>query len=586
MKSTRISNTLRLIASIKPYHLQMTLTVVSAFLKHMATISAAALVSYAAALAMEGELGERAPEIFGLVIVLVVLRALMYYGEMFFGHNVAYQILRDFRIRLYDKLEEISPAYLVRRHSGQIGATLMGDVELLEWFLAHTFGSFIMAFLVTAVLLVCLWQIHPVIALLMLLFGALVFATPFLFRKEADEQGRVVRRDLAEVSTLSIEAIQGLRELLTLNDQARFREKYRKAMGKLYGSQILYGKRQGRETMLMQILVGLFTVILMLTAADLVQQGVLDFSLYPIALVLSALLFAPLIDVCGFARNLGNVFAAADRIQTIFEEVPEVPDEGETILQRKEHTVCFDKVSFSYGPDLPEVLHEVSFTISPGETVALAGPSGAGKSTCASLLLRYWDPEKGSVSVDGTDLRKVSLSSLRDQAAAVLQDVYLFNISIRENIRLGDPAAADEEVVRSAEQAFADGFIRSLPEGYETIVGERGKLLSGGQRQRIAIARALLKDPPILILDEAVSNLDTENERYIRRALREQSGDRTTLVIAHRLSTIMAADKVVLLNGGEVAGIGSHEQLLAENPFYRSLLRAQQDKEDPDLITD
>ena len=184
-KSPRVRNTMRLIASIKPYHLQMTLTVISAFLKHLATIGAAALVSYAVALAMEGNLAGRQGAFLWGILLLVLLRSLMYYGEMFFGHNVAYQILRDFRVQVYDKLEEFSPAYLVRRHSGQIGATLMGDIELLEWFLAHTFGSFIMAFLVTAVLLGLLWMIHPLLSLLMLLFGLAVFSTPYALSRQS-----------------------------------------------------------------------------------------------------------------------------------------------------------------------------------------------------------------------------------------------------------------------------------------------------------------------------------------------------------------------------------------------------------------
>ena len=578
-QSTRTGSTIRLINSLRPYHGQMILTVISAFLKHIAVITAAALTSYSVALAMTGSFREHAKPIVIVVVLLVILRAVMYYSEMLFGHNVAYKVIRDFRIRVYDKLEELSPAYLVRHHSGQIGATLMGDIELLEWFLAHTFGSFITAFLVTIVILIMLSLIHPVLALMMLMFSIAVMLTPFIFRKDADVQGAAIRRDLAELNALSVEGVQGLREIITMNNKQRYLDKYRAAMQNLYSSQITYGKRQGRESMLMYMLIGSFSVALMLITASLVNKGVLEFSVYPVVLTLSALLFAPLIEVCAYSRNLGNVFAAADRIQGVFDEKPEVEDLGELSIEKSQgHAICFENVSFSYAEGLPEVLHNISFEIKPGQTVALAGHSGAGKTTCANLLLRYWEPLSGHVFIDDKELSSLSLSSFRSCTAAVLQDVYLFNMSIMDNIRLGAPDASDEEVYDAARRAYIDEFIKGLPDGYNTVVGERGSRFSGGQRQRIAIARALLKDPPILILDEAVSNLDAESELYIQKALREHSDGRTTLVIAHRLSTLSAADKIVLLDHGRVVGEGSHDELLAGNSYYRDLLKTQQDE--------
>jgi ABC-type multidrug transport system fused ATPase/permease subunit len=403
--------------------------------------------------------------------------------------------------------------------------------------------------------------------------------TPFIFRKDADVQGAAIRRDLAELNALSVEGVQGLREIITMTNKQRYLDKYRAAMQNLYSSQITYGKRQGRESMLMYMLIGSFSVALMLITASLVNKGVLEFSVYPVVLTLSALLFAPLIEVCAYSRNLGNVFAAADRIQGVFDEKPEVEDLGELSIEKSQgHAICFENVSFSYAEGLPEVLHNISFEIKPGQTVALAGHSGAGKTTCANLLLRYWEPLSGHVLIDDKELNSLILSSLRSCTAAVLQDVYLFNMSIMDNIRLGAPDASDEEVYDAARRAYIDEFIKGLPDGYNTVVGERGSRFSGGQRQRIAIARALLKDPSILILDEAVSNLDAESELYIQKALREHSDGRTTLVIAHRLSTLSAADKIVLLDHGRVVGEGSHDELLAGNSYYRDLLKTQQDE--------
>jgi ABC-type multidrug transport system fused ATPase/permease subunit len=413
----------------------------------------------------------------------------------------------------------------------------------------------------------------------MLIFAVLVSATSFIFQKRADAQGRETREKLAHANAVTIEGIHGLRDLLTLNFLERYKEKNRAAMQDLYRSQIRYSRRQGVETMLMQFCVGAFTVIVMGFAATLVERGAIPFSLYPVVVMLSALLFSPLIEVCGVARNLGLVFAAANRLQVVFDTRPVVQDEESTgdAGGSIKGAINFEEVSFRYRPELEPVLHGVNFEVKSGETVALVGPSGAGKSTCVNLLLRYWDPQSGSIRFDERDIRHVPLNSLHDMTCSVLQEVYLFNISVRENIRLGNMDADDEAVIAAAKSAYAHDFIQALPKGYDTITGERGIRLSGGQRQRVAIARAILKNAPVLILDEAVANLDAESERYIRLALREQLADRTILMVAHRLSTIMSADKLIVLNEGRVVQTGTHHELICQEGFYKDLVSDQFD---------
>ena len=575
-KSTRFRNTVRLINSMKPYRGEMLLTMISAILRHMSAIGAAVTVSYGAALAMQGGISGHIKPMFAILVICILLRALLYYGEMLLGHDVAYKVLRDLRIRMYDKIEEISPAFLIRRHSGQLGATLMGDIELLEWFLAHTVGSMVVALFTMILIVTVLSVMSPALGIITTAFAAAVFATPFLLRRTADRQGRDVRESLAKANTTLIEGIQGQKEILTLKYRDGYEEKLNAVMTGVYTAQKRYGIRVGVESSMMQVLIGIYMITMMLVSAGLVTGGKLDLSLFPVILTLSALLLSPITEVCAFARNLGNVFAAADRVQRVFDESPAVTNTGEEEIEgRKQREIRFENVSFRYREDMPDALSDVSFTVRPGETVALVGHSGAGKSTCIKLLLRYWDVDSGRILIDGWDIRDIPLQTLRDTIGAVLQEVYLFNNSIADNIRLGKNDAVDEEVKEAAKKAYAGEFIDGLPDGYDTTAGESGAKFSGGQKQRISIARAILKDPQILILDEAVSSLDTENEHLIQTALKEQSRDRTTLIVAHRLSTIMEADKVVLLQNGKVCGIGTHSKLLKENNVYRELINKQ-----------
>ena len=572
----RLGITMTLIRSMGDYKSMMLLTGLSVFLKHGSTIGVAAIVSYMTGAALSGKTEIADSALMAVLLVCIVLRALSYYGEMLFGHDVAYRVQRDFRVRLYFKIEKLAPAFLMKKHTGHIGASLMGDMELLEWFLAHTICNAIATVAVTLVIILALLSISPVLAILMVMFSILTASTPFILSRLADKQGKESREAFSEANAVTIEGIQGLRDILTLNSLERYKVKNRDAMNRLYQSQIDFSKRQGLESFLMQILVGVFTVIVMGFCAWSVFQGQLAVELYPVCVMLSMLIFNPIIEVCGASRNLGYVFAAFTRIQSVFDERPEVLDEGADIdLSRARGAISFDGVSFRYGKDLPDALKNVSFTVEPGETVAIAGHSGAGKSTCVNMLLRCWDVQAGAVSIDGHDIRDISLKSLHDMVSAVLQDVYLFNTSVRENIRLSKPKATDAEVESAARAACAHEFIEYLPERYDTVIGERGFQLSGGQRQRLSIARAILKKTPIVILDEAVSSLDTMNELAIQNALSHELKGHTRLVVAHRLSTILAADKLVVLKDGCVVQAGVPRELLEQDGYFRDLMWSQ-----------
>jgi ABC-type multidrug transport system, ATPase and permease components len=276
------------------------------------------------------------------------------------------------------------------------------------------------------------------------------------------------------------------------------------------------------------------------------------------------------------ARNFGIITAASDRVYAVMGARETVRDSGVCApAVAPGSAICFQDVWFRYREDLPFVLKGVDFTAEEGETVALVGHSGVGKTTCVSLLQRFWDVSGGRITLGGVDLREMPLDTLRGLFTVVPQDVYLFNTSILENIRLGRPEAAREEVEEAARAAYIHEFITGLPEGYDTIAGERGVKMSGGQKQRIAIARALLKNSPVLIMDEALSSLDTENERLLQKSIKNLRRGRTTIIVAHRLSTFREADRLVVLKNGRVAETGTHAELIKKGGYYSQFISSQ-----------
>ncbi len=553
IQSKRLLNLFKLTKMLKPFRFKMMIAIISG-IGHQIFIAAVAMMgAIIVGCAIDGTLLSRWENLISVFTVLIVLYIVFYFLEMWFAHDVAFGVLADFRIKLFAAIEKVSPAIILNMRSGQLASTLMSDVELLEWFFAHSFGSMIVAATVTIIFTIFLGTIWWGFVPLVIMFVFIAITIPVFLKKKADIQGAEVRNTLGEANAVTMEGVQGLKEILTLNYREAYLKKNKSYMDRLYEGQLSYGKRLGTEGAMLKGNIGISMLTISIAASILCARGNLEPAVYPAVVMLASMVLGPVTEICNTARNFGLIFAAADRVYNVLEKKPLVKDEGKDIpISEIEPEVLFDHVSFSYNNDGNMAVKHVSFKIKAGETVAITGESGAGKSTCMKLLMRYWDPEEGTVSIGGRDIKSMSQDTLHKLISVVLQDVYLFRESIKENIRLGNRSASDEDIIRAAKIAKAHDFIMELPDGYDTVAGEAGLKLSGGQRQRIAIARALIHDAPVILMDEAVSNLDAANENSIQKEIKKSCRGKTIIMVAHRQSTLANADRIIRLEHGMV----------------------------------
>ncbi len=571
-----LSGFLKLLVYLRPFWKGMAVAVGSGTFHHLFAIAGTALAAYLVGLAATGGKPEQILPILPVVAILVTLRVVMYFSDMWFAHEVAFRILVEFRVKIYQAVERVAPAFLLNMRSGQLASVLMADIEVLEWFFAHTAGTFLVALLVSIVTLGMLGCIHWLLPLAVLPWIIVLLSVPFWLSAKAEKQGRDTREKLADINSEAVDGVQGLREIVSFNYERGFLERLRLYSDRLGRSLFIYGRRLGLEGALLNIFSSLAIVCVLALSAYLIVNDRMAFNWLPVAVILSANIFVPVLEISTMARNFGIITAASDRVYSVMESREIVRDEaGSTPEVAPGAEICFSDVWFRYRDDLPHVLKGVSFTAEEGETVALVGHSGVGKTTCINLLQRFWDVDRGQITIGGFDIREMPLDYLRRLFTVVPQDIYLFNTSILENIRLGRPEATREEVEEAARAAYIHEFITGLPEGYDTIAGERGVKMSGGQKQRIAIARALLKKSPILIMDEALSSLDTENERLLQKSIKNLRRGRTTIIVAHRLSTFRDADKLVVLCNGRVVENGTHAELINKGGYYSDFVSSQ-----------
>jgi ATP-binding cassette subfamily B protein len=515
-----------------------------------------------------------------LLVVLLIAAApaagVLHWLESFLAHDMAYRLLAVMRVDLYRKLDSLAPAYLLKRRSGDLVALATQDVETVEYFYAHTVAPAFVAVLIPGAVLAALAVLAWPLALALLPFLAYAAGSPVLGRRRIDGLASAARGALGELAAHATETIQGLSELIAFEATTRRRDEFMVYARRYQAMRLALLRDLTRQTAGLEVATGLGGLAVAAMGAPLVMHGWIAPTLLPLLVLISIAAFLPVSEIAQVGRQLADTIASTRRLHVVHSE-PVLITDGPRIpaAPRGGSTVRFDHVRFTYPGRQRPALADIDFDVPAGATVALVGPSGAGKTTIANLLLRFWDPEQGGIRLDDVDLRELTLDGLRRRIALVAQDTYLFNDTLEANVRLAKPEATREEIETALRQAALAEFVADLPEGLQTRVGERGVQLSGGQRQRIAIARAFLKDAPILVLDEATSHLDTISEQLVRSALDALMVNRTTIVVAHRLSTIQAADVILVLSAGRVIEAGTHAELSARRGFYARLIDHQ-----------
>ena len=521
--------------------------------------------------------GQAAGRLVVLLVAGLILKNVFSYASTQVSVRAQEGLVRDLRSRLFNHLLSLDLGFFQRTRGGQLISGIITEVDQTKTVITASLLSFFQNLVVVAVTLFILTQISLRLTLLTVAFvPILVVALQGLLRRlRAHARARAQER--GEITATASERLGAIRLIRSYGEEARETAHFR-SQAERYRKRVIRTQRFSSLTSPLTEVFSGFLVILIIWAGT--RPGLVGMSapLAPEAIIvflMAALkLTSPLKTIASFPAVMAVTLASAERVFDLLDQPASEVDRPDDLVAHFERDIVFERVSFRYG-DGDLVLRDISFTLQKGKVVALVGPSGAGKTTLADLVPRFHDPTNGRILMDDVPLTRMGRRSLRALMGVVSQDTVLLNDTVRANIAYGSPGATPEQIEAAAEAANAAGFIATLPQGFDTVLGERGTRLSGGQRQRIAIARALLRDPPILILDEATSALDTESERLVQQAIERLMQDRTVLVIAHRLATVRDADEIVVLDSGRVVQQGSHEELLRAGGLYRRLYDLQ-----------
>ena len=508
--------------------------------------------------------------VLGLLVLFALLSFVTHLQQYKATYGLVYNEVKTTRLSLAERLRKLPLGYFGKRDLADLTETLMGDVNRMEHVWSHVLGYLYGAYISTAIIAVCLLVYDWRLAIACLWGVPVAFGLLFGSRKIAARNAERTKKAAVRVSDGIQEALENVREIRATNQEERYLNGLNQKIDEHERVTIQGELGTGLFVNAASVIMRLGVATTILVGANLILSGSIDFMLLFLFLLVITRVYAPFDQSLALIAEMFVSQVSADRMNEIY-DTPTA--EGAEKFEPKGHDIVFEHVGFSY--DEKEVLHDVSFTAKEGEVTALVGPSGSGKSTCARLAARLWDISKGVIRVGGVDISTIDPEVLLRDYSMVFQDVVLFDDTVMENIRLGKRGATDEEVRAAAKAANCDEFVHRLPQGYNTPVGENGAKLSGGERQRISIARALLKDAPIVLLDEATASLDVENETRVQGALSRLLVGKTVLVIAHRMRTVEAADKIIVLADGRVAEEGTPAELMNKNGLYHRMVDLQ-----------
>lgn len=508
------------------------------------------------------------PITIGLLVAYIIQTACRYYVT-YAGHMMGARMERDMRKELFDQYEKLSFSYYDQNNSGQMMSKLVSDLFDISELAHHGPENLFISLIKIIGSFIFLFMINRMLAVPMLILVVLMLVFSYGQNKKMQETFMDNRRKIGDINSSLQDTLAGIRVVQSFANERIEQEKFNRSNENFLISKDANYRCMGSFMSGNAFFQGMMYLVTLVFGGFLIAHGRMEASDLAMYALYIGIFISPIQILVELTEMMQKGLSGFRRFLEVVETEPEIVDAADAKpLKNVKGNVCYEDVSFHYSVDDTPVLSHVSFEIPAGKSIALVGPSGSGKTTICSLLPRFYDVTEGRVTIDGNDVRKLTLESLRSQIGLVSQDVYLFGGSIKDNIAYGKPDATMDEIVDAAKKANIHDFIMELPDKYDTFVGERGTRLSGGQKQRISIARVFLKNPPVLVLDEATSALDNESERFIQKSLEELAKDRTTITIAHRLSTIRNADEILVVADCGIAERGTHEELLARDGIY------------------